>query len=335
MAGVLYIHFWNPNPVMEGIRVALFFVISGYLITRMLLAARGRATWRTVRNFYGRRLLRLQPALLLMLAVATAFNAEHIRSTLPWHVFQLSNFLFIVRDSWDPWVTTHLWSLNVVEQFYAFWPLIILFLPLRAVWVAALLMIVAAVVYEMSSFANSDTTGIARTVFPVASFDAIGFGVIIALIEACKPNALRFAASSWVGLAALGVLLSPLVLGREFLPFQVYEFVILLALTAIIAGASVGYEGILKWILECPPLRYLGKISYGVYIYHFLILYLLFQVVPGDLIRDPGPMRFLIASTMTILAASVSWHFMEAPIARNKRFLPVAASGGAARSSRS
>ena len=332
MTGVLYVHFWNQDPALEGVRVNLFFVLSGYLITRMLLQAKGLETRHTVRNFYARRLLRLQPALLIMLAIATAFNIDHVRSTLLWHLFQLTNILYIVRNAWEPWITDHLWSLNVVEQFYAFWPFVILLLPRRAIWAAIALMVAAAIGYGMSSFANSDPSGIARDLFPVAAFDAIGFGAAIALIERHKPASLRPLASMWVCAAALCVLLSPLALGRGFWPFQIYEIASELSLAAIVAGACFGYRGPLKWILESPPLRYLGRISYGVYMYHLLLLEFAFRLVPS-LSLEVGPARFFTVSAATIAAASLSWHFIEAPIARLKRFFPVVAAPSPSRSS--
>jgi peptidoglycan/LPS O-acetylase OafA/YrhL len=322
MAGVLYVHFWNTSPVLEGVRVALFFVLSGYLITRMLLRARGLDRWRTIRNFYARRLLRLQPALLIMLAIAAAYNFEHIRATFLWHVFQLSNFLFILQRSFDPWVTAHLWSLNVVEQFYAFWPLVILFLPFRALWLAVAVMILAAIAYTSSSFANSDPTGITRDMFTLSGFDSIGLGAAISLIEARKPGLLRPLGSTWACTGALAVLLSPLAFGEDFWPGGTYEIVFPLTLAVIVAGACVGYRGFLKRMLENAPLLYLGRISYGIYIYHYLLLEFVFRWAP-HLSAEVGPMRFFTASAATVAAASLSWHLVEAPIASLKRFFPV------------
>ena len=323
MTGVLYVHFWNEDPALEGVRVGLFFVLSGYLITRMLVRAKGAGAWRNVRNFYARRLLRLQPALLVMLGGAVILNVDHVRATLLWHVFQLTNVLYLIERAWTPWITAHLWSLNVVEQFYAFWPLVVLFLPARAIWAAAALMIIAGIAYGMSDFANSDPTGITRDLFPVAGFDAIGIGAVVALIEWRRPETLRPLAATWVGVAALCVLLSPLALGRNAWSSQAYEICSQLSLAAIVAGAAFGYQGALKRVLELPPLLYLGRISYGVYIYHLLLLDLAFRLVP-DLSLEPGPSRFFTVSAATIVTASLSWHFLEAPIARLKRAFPVA-----------
>jgi peptidoglycan/LPS O-acetylase OafA/YrhL len=288
----------------------------------MLWRAKGSSSWRIVGNFYARRLLRLQPALLIMLGIAALFDFENIRATMLWHLAQLSNVLFLIQKSFDPWVTAHLWSLNVVEQFYAFWPLVILFLPMRAIWIVIATMIAAAVAYSASAFANSDPTGITRDMFTVAAFDTIGLGAAISLIEARKPELLGPLASSWVCAVALGILLSPLVLGETFWPFHVYQAIFPVSIAVIVAGASVGYRGPLKRILELPALRYLGRISYGVYIYHYLILEFAFRLTPS-LSAEVGPFRFFTVSAATIAAASLSWHFIEAPIARFKRCFPV------------
>jgi len=193
----------------------------------------------------------------------------------------------------------------------------------RAIWIAVTLMVGAGIAYGMSNFANADSTGITRDLFPLAGFDAIGFGAAVALIEWRRPGALRPLASTWVCAAALCVLLSPLVLGREAWPSQAYEICSLLSLMVIVAGAASGYRGPVKRILEAPPLLYLGRISYGVYIYHLLLLDLAFRLVP-DLSLEAGPSRFFTVSAATIATATLSWHFLEAPIARLKRAFPVA-----------
>jgi peptidoglycan/LPS O-acetylase OafA/YrhL len=189
-------------------------------------------------------------------------------------------------------------------------------------------MVASAIAYSASAFANSDPTGITRDMFTLAAFDTIGLGAAVSLIERRRPELLRPLASIWVCAAALFVLLSPLVLGEAFWPFHVYQSVFPVSLAVIVAGACVGYRGVLKRILEWPPLLYLGRISYGVFVYHYLVLEFAFRLTPG-LSVEVGPVRFFWVSALTILAASLSWHAIEAPIARLKRFFPVQAAPAA------
>ena len=139
MAGVLYVHFWgNVPPGLEDLRVGLFFMLSGFLITRILLGAKTHRRRYTALAFVTRRGLRLLPPLYIALAVARLFDMDDIRRSFLWHVFQLSNVHFIVDGKWHPWVTAHLWSLNVVEQFYFAWLGAFLLLPRRLILPAAI-----------------------------------------------------------------------------------------------------------------------------------------------------------------------------------------------------
>jgi peptidoglycan/LPS O-acetylase OafA/YrhL len=125
VGGVLVTHFmWFLEPIqtMELGRtgVRLFFVLSGFLITRILLDYRSRmSVGEAARHFYWRRFLRLAPPFYLAVTVALILNLANMREDWPWHVFYLSNFLLAARGSVEP--VGHLWSLAVEEQFYLVW----------------------------------------------------------------------------------------------------------------------------------------------------------------------------------------------------------------------
>jgi len=97
MIGVLYVHFWNKAPVTEYVRVTLFFVISGFLITHILMNAKARGGHILVRNFYIRRALRLFPALIVCFAAAWALNADGFRDSAAWHFMPTSNIYLITH----------------------------------------------------------------------------------------------------------------------------------------------------------------------------------------------------------------------------------------------
>src|SRR4051794_35296056 len=118
--------------------VFLFFVISGYLITGILLRGRQRivagdgSRGQLLRSFYIRRTLRIWPAFYAVLAIAWLCDLTGLRDTIWWHATFTSNILFYIKNEWLPWPTAHLWSLSVEEQFYLLWPLLILSVPERA-----------------------------------------------------------------------------------------------------------------------------------------------------------------------------------------------------------
>src|SRR5258707_12985436 len=116
-------------------RRPFIFVLSGYLITGILLRCRrsieaGQSDVATaLRRFYIRRFLRIFPPYYALLALMFMANFPGVRNTLWWHAGYASNFLFALQGSWTPWVTSHFWSLAVEEQFYVVWPFLILLVP--------------------------------------------------------------------------------------------------------------------------------------------------------------------------------------------------------------
>ncbi len=143
MAGVLQVHFWTDAPVTGFVRVSLFFVGPGFPITHVLYRARvrngepSRNGQPAVPTFHIRRALRLRPALAVLVAVGSFFDIDGFRERARWHILPLSNFSFAHFGDVRPFVTGQLWSLSLLEQFYLFWPLVLLFLPLPLVYVLA------------------------------------------------------------------------------------------------------------------------------------------------------------------------------------------------------
>ena len=125
------------GPAHHGVR--LFFVISGFLITTILLKQRddpAQPLGNKLRTFCIPWLIRIWPIYYATLLAAALVNLDGIDASLPWHLLYLSNFYYMKLGSWDPWITGHLWSLSVEEQFYLIWPPIVLLVPRRAlVWV--------------------------------------------------------------------------------------------------------------------------------------------------------------------------------------------------------
>ena len=144
IASVLCLHFlprghWINRIQMEtGWGVFLFFVLSGFLITRILLRCRAAMAAGTMtvgsslRNFYARRFLRIFPLYYFVLFAGTALGYAGMRAGLPWHLAYLSNVYSWRLQSFGNGPAAPFWSLSVEEQFYVFWPFLILLLPLRA-----------------------------------------------------------------------------------------------------------------------------------------------------------------------------------------------------------
>jgi peptidoglycan/LPS O-acetylase OafA/YrhL len=95
-----------------------------------------------------------------------------------------------------------------------------------------------------------------------------------------------------------------------------------LILAWLVSSAGMGFKGITGAILEIPALRYLGKISYGIYVYHFFVPLLLIRIFQyfGAQLQIPGSLNFLLSTVLTVSVASLSWHLIELPIINLKRY---------------
>lgn len=322
MTGVLYVHYWNTTPVTEHVRVTLFLVISGFLITHILITAKARGGVLMVRNFYLRRALRLFPALLITFVAAWILDADGFRSSAAWHLLPTSNLYFALHETMKPWVVAHLWSLNLLEQFYLAWPLVILFLSEKLLHVVVVLGI-AVLVFARANAAALGLDGWWLNF--VFAFDPIFMGALAYLVQRHLPT--REVLTSWfVLILALVVLASPLLLAslpawQEFGHSISYRFFAQPALAVLVLGAFQGFGGPAGWLLQSPPVRFVAQISYGVYVYHFMAWYIVGMVYPA--IYHKGPLTFVVMSMVTICLATLSWYMIEAPIGRLKRYFPL------------
>lgn len=326
---VLYTHFWFPFSYLGHWGVQLFFVISGYLITGILLDARARrdagAADHILPSFYIRRVLRIFPAFYLALGVAALVGIEGVRQTIVWHMTFLSNILFVTVGDWEPWPTAHLWSLAVEEQFYIVWAPLMLYLPRKWIIPSMIGLACLAPVFR-GAIAASGAPPVAVYAFMPAAMDGFCAGALLAGCERFLPGGVPTLAMKrigWVGLAACAVLFlfpdRPAIVDETLL-----ESFVVLPMVAMLSGAIGGYRGMLGWVLNLPWLRYIGKISYGIYIWHMLIVAFLSTHTPlGHLIDwSTGPMLMLVGTVLCIVLSTISWYGFELPINRLKKHFP-------------
>ena len=317
MIGVLYVHFWDGSPVTEYVRVTLFLVISGFLITHILTTAKERGGNIVVLNFYIRRLLRLFPALIICLAAAWIFDADGFRSSAIWHLVSASNIYFAIHEEFNPWVVAQLWSLNFLEQFYLAWPLVILYFAPKTLYILVLLGLSTLIFIH----ANANEIGInGWWLSLLLSFDPILTGVLAYLLQRQKV-VLEVMTSRPAFASALAVLGSPFLAWDAFGHSNSYRIFSQAALAIIVVGAFKGYRGPIGWLLQSPPAQFVETVSYGVYIYHLMAWYLVVQFYPVLFIK--GPLTFVVLSTLTIAFAALSWYLIEKPVSSLKKAFPV------------
>jgi peptidoglycan/LPS O-acetylase OafA/YrhL len=318
MVGVLYVHYWNERPTLEFVRVSLFFVVSGFLISHILLSSKDAQSKIGIINFYIRRSLRLLPSLFLVLLIAVSFDMDGIRSSLKWHALQGSNLYFMNTEGWKPWIVAHLWSLNVVEQFYIFSPLIIIFFSRRSIF------LIYTGVFALSIFLRVHCVDLgispwAKIVLFV--FDPLAAGAILALVKENR-DVQAILTSRLSNVASLAIIFSPFVFGHDFGQSESYRILSIYALSSFVLSAYVGFGGVVALLLANPVSRFLSRVSYATYIYHMAIWWIIAETWPP--LYHKGPITFLVMSTSTIVVATLSWHLVEKHFDALKAYFPVA-----------
>jgi peptidoglycan/LPS O-acetylase OafA/YrhL len=338
VAGVLAWH-WLPQyeylryAPLGVISVRVFFVLSGFLITGILLKARqqneelGGHWWAPVRHFLIRRTFRIFPLYYAVLLIAIVGGIPAARDNAGWHAAYLTNWLIAFTKRGEG-STGHFWSLAVEEQFYLVWPWVILFASRRAIpWVIGTMLFVGPV-YRFLAYKLSHGNYELASGLPIGCLDSLGAGALLAWAGvAWKARPHRIAALERTSLmAGLPLLVLGFALyiqdnlGIGFV--TVLDLGVAITMIWVLARASVGFNGPVGRLLQFQPLIWLGTVSYCVYIIHPFIHNLTPRVM--DMLHVPElRLRYhlLISTGVTLAVASLSWVFFERPLVRLGRAL--------------
>lgn len=342
--GVLVSHYWIPQNLpwlfkdmdWGSIGVRLFFVLSGFLITGILLDCRQMAedTFQSplhfVRQFYFRRFLRIFPIYYFVIVLALLFNVPPAREIWAWLVSYTSNIYITVSNTWIGQFS-HFWSLAVEEQFYLFWPWLILFFPRRRLSLIILLLIFLAPVFRLYAYEvhrlDVSPFDFKSGTFTLANLDSLCMGALLAFVSQSnisKKTIRNYSSGIVLPLGLLLYLTSLVLYHYRIKPavfFSLNDLAVSMIFVWLISATAVGFQGFLGKVLEFAPLRYLGKISYGIYVYHYFVPFLIipFLGALGFRYDTPGPTNFLLSSLVAIGLASLSWRVIELPINNLKR----------------
>jgi len=316
------IHAWIST-LIHGIRqggaygVDVFFMLSAYLITEILLREHRRTGAISVGAFWVRRILRIWPLYYAFLALALWVIPHLNEESFPtFHAVAFAtfwgNFALIMRPQGITTVAGILWSVSIEEQFYLLWPLVLRhFLPrLRLICLALILVSTGLRAWLVYSGVDSDWSLWGNT---FTRFEPIAIGALIA-IELNGRTPMLKDSTRVVGL--LGGLLLIVILGA-WIPRE--------GTTALIAFPLAAFAAALMLLstLGTPrliprPLVYLGRISYGLYVFHVFAIHFVRRHIQ---IRSPfveWPMEFVTAFALTVFLAAISYRFYETPFLRLK-----------------
>ena len=254
--------------------VRLFFVLSGYLITDILLRGRelieaGRSTLGGVAKvFYARRFLRIFPLYYATLT-ALVLVMPQLRRDAAWYYGYLENLLiFRAGRSID---MAHFWSLAVEEQFYLLWPWLTLGLP-RRLLLPGLLALVALGPATRAVALALGYNAISATVLMPACLDTLGVGALLALLAHRGMDDAALARLGRAILAAGLLIWAPFLASGSHLETPAHALLVDLAMALVfgwaVLGARRAFSGVAGRVLASPLAAWVGKISYGVYVLH-------------------------------------------------------------------
>jgi len=290
--------------------VTMFFALSGFLITYLLLEERERAGGIDLGAFYVRRILRIWPLYFVALGIAMAYHGHATGLLL--FLFFMSNVAF-VTGRYVP-DTAPLWSIGIEEQFYALWPLVVSRVR-RLVPLLVCVVIAIPLARIVVHRALGPGRHVANDLLGTFGYDAMALGALFAIgYRRANPHLLRIARTPWphVAFVALVALLAANQLGL----LHVLLAPLVALVTSIFIVAQVASPRPLV-DLEAAPLRFVGRISFGVYVYHMLVIALLVRILGNTVL--PGAAVVMLVCVMTIAVAAVSYRLIERPFLRLKR----------------
>lgn len=313
--------------------VHLFYVLSGFLITGILLKALKESESnlqgskaRILRAFYIRRTLRIFPVYYLTVLLLYAFDSGPTREHIWWCLTYTSNFLF-AREGSFLLPLSHFWSLAVEEQFYLLWPCLLLFLPGRRLRLLALVAIFLAPVFRILCF-FMEWGRVASLVLLPGCLDLLCLGSLLAInpkTSIASKRAMQIALLVFVFLQVYYLLSA----GNPLIYLESFRYTALgVVWLYLVARASSGFSGAVGKFLEHPAAVYLGKISYGLYLFNRIVSWLLAPYISALGFSEPLEvlLRFLVFGSGTIFLAAISWRYFEEPLnslKRNFQYTPI------------
>lgn len=338
VAGVVIYHLgagWLPGGYLG---VDVFLVISGFLITSLLLVEHDRSGRINLRRFWFRRARRLLPAVFVMIAVVLAVmlvlhtgEVAHLRGQIIASLAYVVNWHFIFADVpyfeqfGRPSVFLHLWSLAIEEQFYLVWPLVLAAVMMLAAWrrtMLALIVVSASATSVVLAWVLWEPFVDPSRIYYGTDTRAVALlaGVLLALAPAAlrgHPPARRIGRISVQALGVLGlvgVLIAMFTLGD--LDERLYRggfLLVAVAATAVIAATADSSSPIGR-MFAVAPMLWLGLRSYSIYLWHWPVIAL---TRPNEDVPFDGPALLALRVALMLILAASSYRFIEVPFRRH------------------
>jgi peptidoglycan/LPS O-acetylase OafA/YrhL len=337
---IVILYHWLPGYSIfhfADVGVGFFFVLSGYLISSNLLYLKQSidkdeiAPSGALLQFYYTRALRIFPLyylviVLLFLSIPAVFDGN-----ISWYLFYSPNFLFFQKEQW-PGMLSHFWSLGVEEQFYLLWPMLLFCVPWRRLQSLFIITVLVSILFKAYFVYFHPYRFL--SILPFSQFDMFGMGALLAFLPFSRYASLLNKKSTRL-ISFLGCFLLATLARNSASLGLLYNLALAGCGLLIIFQAQKGFRGTAGKILNLPILQYLGRISYGLYIYHPFMPWL-WRCFSGKETQYPMPIAIFTKPWMSnawvnlfaqvsllLIIGSISWFLFEKPInsLRNARVM--------------
>lgn len=328
--------------------VCMFFVLSGFLITRILLNSKkkdedlGRTHGFSLRQFYIRRTIRIFPIYYLTLAFLFVANITPVRDKIWWLVSYNTNNYIAINETWLGSVD-HLWSLAVEEQFYLFFPFLIFFLPWRNINKMLIFSVLLSVALRAFFYLRGDEW-MRSYVLVFTCLDAFGLGGMLAYaLRNSNQKVINFL-SGWspflisiLFYVALVTASGSMSDGHNFLTsiwlrlFESILSVTFIAKLVLTDSLPDNFSKLFTKLFEGNVVIFLGRISYGMYIYHNFVYNFYHSPANSPIVKLVNfieqntstsfqfhSVKFVVLYGITVAIATLSWFIIEQPINKFK-----------------
>ncbi len=262
------------------IAVILFFVLSGFLITFLLVKEREKVGKISLKKFFIRRILRIWPLYYLILFLSfLLFNADYSQKTVLLCLSGFPNIAHALKAGWP--TSPHVWSIGVEEQFYLFWPILLSLIPIKRIILTLSLFIIGYTILphvicfiNIRTFQNFEFNSFINELFYGTKFNCMSVGALVGFLYARQHKWLKVISNKFVAYSSiiLSVLLWTFGLEFNYFTDEFYSVLFVIAIYNIVVNPKIN--------IDTKATSFLGKISFGIYMYHWIIIMLTLKYLP-------------------------------------------------------